>query len=416
MDFRLDGDVVMSRLMSLQIWTAALIGLASLIVCGPAVAQQIPSQPGSLRLKLPGQQPGTANTGQPGPQQSLPPQNLPQQPGQFAPGQFQPGQPQPQPGQFQPGQGALNQALQNPNVPRQDLPVPNGPPQGDPKQVLVPFRLTTQEYAELNLVLTEWEKRSSKIVNLKCEFSVWQTNNTFKTVTEKFGELMYQAPDKGFYHERFEKVIEKGPEGDVFKWEKKATLPHWASNGTSIFEVKHTEAKVIEHVLPENLKGEAIRNGPLPFIFVAKADQVKNRYFLRVISTEFDREKKRVLLEIFPRYQQDAANFRRAEVILTEENFMPLGLKMVDPSGESETMYGFGKYEINSNPTIFQNVVRLFKYDPFAPHPSGYTRVVETAPAAATASTPQPNAQTPRPSILNMFRPKGATSPPGSGN
>jgi TIGR03009 family protein len=98
----------------------------------------------------------------------------------------------------------------------------------------------------------------------------------------------------------------------------------------AIFEFNRAKQRLIERPLPENLQGKAISEGPLPFIFGAKADQLKRRYWMRDVTPK-EQIGKEIWLEAVPKFQQDAANFQRARVILAEPDFMPAGLQIVPP-------------------------------------------------------------------------------------
>ena len=44
------------------------------------------------------------------------------------------------------------------------------------------------------------------------------------------------------------------------------------------------EKKLKVHPLPKEMQGEAIADGPVPFIFGAKADKMKQRYWIRDVT------------------------------------------------------------------------------------------------------------------------------------
>ena len=56
--------------------------------------------------------------------------------------------------------------------------------------------------------------------------------------------------------------------------------------GQSIFEYKFNDKKLVERPLPPEMRGERIADGPLPFLFGPKADEMKARYWIRVITPE----------------------------------------------------------------------------------------------------------------------------------
>jgi len=66
------------------------------------------------------------------------------------------------------------------------------------------------------------------------------------------------------------------PKGE--RWSK------WICDGNSIFEYNRQKKQVIEYPLPPESRGKAISDGPLPFLFGAEAQKLKQRYYLHVIT------------------------------------------------------------------------------------------------------------------------------------
>ena len=64
----------------------------------------------------------------------------------------------------------------------------------------------------------------------------------------------------------------------------------------------------------------------------------------------------------------DAANFRRAELILSTKDFLPIGLKLHLTNGKSQTTHVFKDYKLNQL-NFFTGVRGIW-----APHPFGYER------------------------------------------
>ncbi|MEK6236438.1 MAG: hypothetical protein N2C14_17155, partial [Planctomycetales bacterium] len=119
------------------------------------------------------------------------------------------------------------------------------------------------------------------------------------------------------------------------------------------------------------------------------------RYFMRVISTQKDVQAGQVWLEAFPKYQQDAANFRKAEFILSRKDFLPVGLKLYLTNDKSEKTYVFRDTKINATRWI---------PEPVNPRYPFYKWEKREAPRAAA----KPKPTTPR--LLNLFRRKTTTT------
>ena len=77
------------------------------------------------------------------------------------------------------------------------------------------------------------------------------------------------------------------------------------------------------------MRGRAIVDGPLPFLFGANAERIKQRYWIRPLPVPKDVEKE-YWLEAFPKTRQDAANYQKVHVIISQDDFLPKGLVIFD--------------------------------------------------------------------------------------
>ena len=184
--------------------------------------------------------------------------------------------------------------------------------------------------------------------------------------------IKYAAPDRGLF--RLESSEKDGKETPI----EDARAEHWICDGKSIWEYSPAKKQVIEHKLPPELQGKAIANSPLPFLFGAEAQKLKQRYFIRLV-TPADVQGQ-IWLEAYPRYQQDAANFHHAIFIITTQGMSPFALRVVQPNGKDYTVYQF--YDV-----VVNDKLRMFKGDPFRPFtPWGWQMIPDESPP------PQPDA------------------------
>ncbi len=237
-----------------------------------------------------------------------------------------------------------------------------GQPSGQTPRVVTPkapFVLSESQQKLLDQILLKWEKQSDKVKTFRCNFTRWEYDAAFGNPQADFkksqgqGEIRYRAPDCGAY------VITEMKEYDpARKVESPKTegLDHWVCDGKAIFEFNADKKLLIERRLPPELQGKAIADGPLPFIFGAKADQLKRRYWMRDVTPKDDVGKK-IWLEAVPKYQQDAANFQSATVILNESDFMPSALRIFLPGGKSNSDYSFVDSKMNDPLAVF-NFIR----------------------------------------------------------
>ena len=81
--------------------------------------------------------------------------------------------------------------------------------------------------------------------------------------------------------------------------------------------------------LPPEVRGQAIGKGPLPFLFNAKADDIKQRFWIHVITPP--NTKGEYWLEAVPKTQEDAANFMFIHIIIDEAGLPAQGHGVVPP-------------------------------------------------------------------------------------
>ena len=254
-------------------------------------------------------------------------------------------------------------------------------PQSSGNVVPPPFVLSPAEQEQLDRVLAAWEERSSRIKTFECEFTrwefdpVWGPPNQPKRIVR--GRIMYAAPDKGLF-----RVDEEVVNGQL----QAAVQPErWVCDGRSVYEYRFETKQIVETPLPPELQGKAITEGPLPFLFSAQAESLKRRYYMRIITPQNVRDE--IWLEAFPRYQQEEANFQRAQLILKLPQLDIFALQLYHPSAQptsqSRTVFQFDRIKTNA-----VDFLRLFKEDPFKPllPDSSWAKVVESGSAAQQSS------------------------------
>jgi TIGR03009 family protein len=216
-------------------------------------------------------------------------------------------------------------------------------PKAGPTPPPVPFILSPEEQRQLDQALAAWEQRNKEIKRFECRYTVWDYDSTFgvaipgkgeEPVCVDQGELKYLAPDKGLYHREG-----KRPE-------------HWLCDGRSMYQYDYARKKVVESPLPPEVQGKSISDGPLPFVFGTESNRLKQRYFLRII-TPRDRPDE-VWLEARPRFQRDALDFQKAELILKTNGLLPFAIQLYHPGGKQRTVYQFEKVVVNRKPVFIE--------------------------------------------------------------
>jgi TIGR03009 family protein len=214
-----------------------------------------------------------------------------------------------------------------------------------PAPPAAPVPLSPQEQAALDQLLAAWEARSAAVHTWSCTFRKWDynawgplgPNGARLAFSESTGEIKYAAPDKGLF--RVKELKEWSPHVNRYEMRGSDVLEHWVCNGESIYQFLHKERELRETRLPPEMRGKAISDGPLPFVFGAKADTLKKRYWMRIITPPDVRDQ--IWLEALPRFQADAANFSKVELIFQARDLMPFAIQMYKPGGSDRDVYQF---------------------------------------------------------------------------
>ena len=312
---------------------------------------------------------------------------------------------------------------QNPQAaqPQQNAnPQPYGPPQAvsapqaptaAPQLLPCPFPpLTQREEAYLSDVLKYWEERSNKVNRFESKFIRWeydtkwgpQDPNVAKTIS--YGEIKYEKPDKGMFHvERITHYVppqgdQNQAEGAQYGEREGEVGEHWVCDGKSVFVYDAPQKQLLQAMLPAELQGQGIVNGPLPFLFGAKAEKIKQRYWTRMILPP--PVKGQYWMEAYPKLREDRAQYQKVLVILDEAEYLPIAVQIFDRTYNRITNPSRVSFEFQDrieNPNLTLQKFNLFHRAFFEPKlPSGWKKVVEQLPASGARMAEGPTANTPR--------------------
>jgi TIGR03009 family protein len=289
----------------------------------------------------------------------------------------QPGQPPYQPASTQISQGGTPQGQMPPGQGH-----PAGPQQVPRPPVMkhAPFPpLTPQQDQELKAALSAWEHSSAKIDLLRCNMTVKYTDMTFKSERILHGYLKYQSPDKGAFYA-----------ADA----QKQQVEQWICDGKSVYAFEYSKKQVVRRDLPPELQGAGIGDGPLPFFFGAKAHKLLHRYFMRLVTPENPENigATQIWIEAYPRFQHDAANYRRATVILDRESLLPQAVELYTPGNKERAVYTFSQTQVGRK--LLERLIGSSDFQVSVP--SGWQMVVNPGaesgegPAAHSSRVPPP--------------------------
>lgn len=259
-------------------------------------------------------------------------------------------------------------------------------------QPQVPFVLTPEEERSLDNFLQVWEQYSAKIkyfsTQFDCKKYVMPTDGTATQANPhvlkltQYGDFQYEAPNKLLFRLAGEWNGEKQVEYKDIKGEK------FLCDGTAYYRFDSTAGtdgkKVVEKTpLPKEMLQTGAISGPLPMIFGAKANDMKARYFLRLVTPQNIAEEQ-VWLEARPKWPEDAAEFFSITLILDRKTFLVKAMKKTHSNTLKDyDVFVFVDPKANSTgPPSSGPIAGLFgNKDPFnyETHARGYTLFVNDA-------------------------------------
>lgn len=259
-------------------------------------------------------------------------------------------------------------------------------PPTQPAALGPPFQLSDTDQAYVDQILQMWENTSKDIKTFDSAFERWEYDPVFGPADVPFiksrGQLSYSKPDKGsFKITDIQRYVQKDPnKPGTYEPQKEEVGEHWVCDGKAIYEYKHDKKQLVVSALPEQMRGQSIVDGPLPFLFGAEAAKLKARYWIRCKQSNAAE----IWLEAYPRTQEDAANYHHVDVMLNRKTMMPAAIQVHMPNGRNRAVYMF-----NDKPTVNGALDALFGTLFASPRtPLGWTRVVEQLPTAPQATQP----------------------------
>jgi TIGR03009 family protein len=198
-------------------------------------------------------------------------------------------------------------------------------------------KMTPAQLSWVDEVLSYWETNSEKIKLFECKFQRWDYdggfafNDKWQPRTYADGVIKYAQPDKGLY--KVEKLILNQPGTPGQPPQQIVQNPelgeHWICNGKEVYSFEANKKQVTVTPLPPEMQGKAIADGPLPFMFGAKAQTIKARYWVRNLDGG---PPGKYWLEAVPKSREDAQNFKQVRIVLDQKDFLPDSLEIFGPN------------------------------------------------------------------------------------
>jgi TIGR03009 family protein len=299
-----------------------------------------------------------------------------------------------------PGQVAPAQVAPGPVAPGQ---APAGQPGAAPQQPMgPPFQINQIDEQFVMQVLQMWEAESAKVKTFNADFERWEYDAVWgpgldQALIKSTGTLSYSKPDKGsFKIDQINRWTKKDPQdttanaaGDYVE-QRDEVGEHWVCDGKAVYEYNHRTKQLVVTSIPEQMRGQSIVDGPLPFLFGAEARKLMERYWIR--SKESNAQQ--LWLEAYPKRQVDAANYDHVEVMLDRKTMQPQAIQVHlpgqrGPDGKTPQRHVYMFHDPTVNGKMEAWFGNLFS----APRtPLGWTRVVQQNPADVAPQAANPNA------------------------
>ncbi|MAG92714.1 MAG: hypothetical protein CMJ48_03035 [Planctomycetaceae bacterium] len=216
---------------------------------------------------------------------------------------------------------------------------------------------------EFERILKKWSDESAKIKKLKGQHTQFEYDTVYNVEKRTEGVLYFEAPDKGRIDMKPASI--KGQVSS--KKDKKTGKPfrlvggdpqRWVCDGKLVMRIDDKEKTYEKVAIPPEAQGKNMMDGPLPFLFGMPPEKLKRRYLLKlqVNNTE------RIIIAAKPRTAQDAQNYKEAQIILNPKTYLPSAIRLVNPTGNSETVYVFKDLVVNGRKSL-----NPFAGSPFKP-------------------------------------------------
>jgi TIGR03009 family protein len=245
----------------------------------------------------------------------------------------------------------------------------------EPTTRIIPFFLTPKEQQELDEFLIRWEKYSLGIKRYDVDFNMFLYDETIpnaiagKPFKTAFGYFKYIAkPLRFVYHIEGEWIDKKKIEYDEKK-NRNILTEKIIINEKSVFKYEFNAKKVLQINVPPELIGKGIADSPLPLIFGAKAEDMKKRFSMKIVTDE-QYKNTQIWLQAKPLLLEDQQEFAQIEIRLDKDSLRAIALKKEDTNGKAFTVYTLLSPKINDRLTSFVEDIKKW----FTPAiPDGWT-------------------------------------------
>ena len=220
--------------------------------------------------------------------------------------------------------------------------IPNGPQPGNPpqvqngRQILPPpegLQIGKEKQDYIDRFLNVWQEQSRNIEALDYEFT--RREYTSFGVSETYGQVKFQAPDKGLI-EIDSELIKGAKSRDTNKKMKVICT------GDAVYEFNFVEKKLTKFIIPAEERGKGVMDSPLMILAGANPRELQERFYLDVIPSP-DSLADCVCFQAWPKWLEDSREFKSVTIAIDRQTFHARVLLLFEPGGE-----GYKGYEITN--------------------------------------------------------------------
>ena len=210
----------------------------------------------------------------------------------------------------------------------------------EPANRIIPFFPTPAEQQELDIFLARWEKHSAGIKRYDVEFNMFEYDLAVEgalpnvPLRRTFGYFKYIATPMRFLFE-----IEGEWRGtEKVKWDEKKNPHIYAEKviieDKAVYKYDYNAKTVHQITIPPEMIGRGIADSPLPLIFGAKADDLKRRFSMKVVTDQNGI----IRLYARPLLIEDQQEFKELEIML-KSDLTAIGLRQFDINDKKHKAY-----------------------------------------------------------------------------
>ncbi|MBQ5789090.1 MAG: hypothetical protein IIW01_02275 [Thermoguttaceae bacterium] len=253
--------------------------------------------------------------------------------------------------------------------------------------------------------MAHWENFGKGIKQVSCDVHMMEFDggvlqqDSKKPVAHNWGLFRFKAPNQLLYHIKGEFSYANADSGSDAVWKEGQNELKIVLDGKSLVQYDYENKKAVVYPLAEDEQNLDLTmdNGQFPLFFVAKAETLKNRFYLRLVTPAAKRQSE-VWIEAFPRYARDAQQFQSIVVILGLKDMQPTYMRKVGVNGKSKTDLKFERVEVNKGRWTIEGTVddgwtKEVRSERFSllrqePVETNYAQTPSAPSAARTASRP----------------------------